>query len=179
MLDRIRRCLAAALIALAAATATGCFGTFRLTRAVYGFNSDINNKIARTLVMWVMIILPVYALAGLGDVLIFNVIEFWSGGSVASEKRLPDGTRLAMTRVAPDVMRMRVTRPGETPEDLEIVKVADRAGLLRRPGGAILATVELGPDGVPVGPGARAGAGAGAGETKIKEVGAGADADAD
>jgi hypothetical protein len=150
MLIRIRRSIAAALIGIFALTAAGCFGTFRLTRAVYGFNSDINSKVARSLVMWALIIIPVYILASLGDILIFNVIEFWSGGSVASEQTMPDGTHVAMTRIAPDVMRVRVTGPGGKTDELEIVKVGARAGLLRRPGGAILATVELGPDGSPV-----------------------------
>jgi hypothetical protein len=139
-----------ALLAIFALTAAGCFGTFRLTRAVYGFNNDINNKIARTLVMWGMVIIPVYEVAALVDALIFNVIEFWSDRSVASEATAAGGTRVAMTRVAPDVMRVRVTEPGGRTDELEIVKVGERAGLVRRPGGAIVATVELGPDGSPV-----------------------------
>lgn len=61
-------------------TQTGCFGEFALTRKVYGWNEDVSdNKFVRTLVFYVLCIVPVYEIAGFVDVVVLNLIEFWSG----------------------------------------------------------------------------------------------------
>ena len=147
MLNRIQRALAFTMVGLMTITATGCFGSFHLTRTVYGFNAGLDNKFVRTLVMWGLLIIPVYELAALGDVLIFNVIEFWSGNAPAASNTLPDGTKVSMEKVGNDVLRVRVTPPGQRTEELEVVKVNERSGYLRRPGGAPLVTIEQAADG--------------------------------
>ena len=59
---------------------SGCFGQFELTRSVYQWNDGISDsKVLKTLFFWVLNIIPVYGVAGVVDVLILNVIEFWSG----------------------------------------------------------------------------------------------------
>ncbi len=64
---------------------SGCYGRFPLTRVIYKFNGSIGSKatlggrLINTLIMWVMIIIPVYGLATLADAIIFNLIEFWTG----------------------------------------------------------------------------------------------------
>ena len=60
-------------------TLGGCFGKFSLTRKVYQANSEVNDKIGRTLVTWAFVIVPVYGVSALLDFAIFNTIEFWSG----------------------------------------------------------------------------------------------------
>ena len=147
MLRRFRHSFLVALVALTTATVTGCFGRFRVTNAVYDFNKTINHKVARTLVMWAMVIIPVYEVAAVADIFIFNVIEFWGGSSGLSDQTLPDGRRVEFARLSPDVLRVRVIDPHGRVEDLEVVKVGARAGYLRRPGGAILAEVEQTNDG--------------------------------
>ncbi len=63
-------------------TQTGCFGSFALIQKVYEFNDDVSdNKFVKSLVFWVMAIIPVYGIAGFLDVVIFNLIEFWSGSN--------------------------------------------------------------------------------------------------
>lgn len=59
--------------------ASGCFGRFALVNKLYDINKGVGNKWVQTIVFWVFVILPVYELASLGDALIFNLIEFWSG----------------------------------------------------------------------------------------------------
>ncbi|MCB9496005.1 MAG: DUF3332 family protein [Fibrobacteria bacterium] len=104
------------LPALAAAGAlslglTGCYGTFPLVRKTYAFNKQVSsNKFVQEAVFLAMNIIPVYGLAGVGDALILNTVEFWTGsnpmagtthtetenGAVAASKVLPDG-RLELT----------------------------------------------------------------------------------
>ena len=74
------------LILMLIVNITGCFGRFPITRAVYKFNDSIASpgddavpKIAEQVVFWAFIIFPVYSLSTLGDAVIFNLIEFWSG----------------------------------------------------------------------------------------------------
>jgi len=57
----------------------GCFGKFQLTRKVYDINKSVEDKYLRSAVTWLLVIIPVYGLAGFLDFILFNVIEFWSG----------------------------------------------------------------------------------------------------
>ena len=61
---------------------TGCFGGFELTKKVWEFNDNtFENKFLKTLFFYVLNIVPVYGIAGFLDVVIFNLIEFWSGSN--------------------------------------------------------------------------------------------------
>lgn len=66
-------------------TQTGCFGEFALVRKVYDWNDGISdNKFVKSLVFWVLNIIPVYGVASFIDVVILNLIEFWSGSNPIS-----------------------------------------------------------------------------------------------
>lgn len=58
---------------------TGCTGSFNMTRKVYDFHRSQDNKWTDEIVFLIVAILPVYGLATLGDAVIFNTIEFWTG----------------------------------------------------------------------------------------------------
>lgn len=60
---------------------TGCFGEFGLTRKVYDFNQGVGGKFVNQLVFQAFCVIPVYEVAGVLDVLIFNTIEFWTGSN--------------------------------------------------------------------------------------------------
>ena len=63
-------------------TQTGCFGSFGLTKTLYEWNDGVSSsKFVKTLVFWGMSIIPVYAVGVFLDVIIFNLIEFWSGSN--------------------------------------------------------------------------------------------------
>lgn len=66
-------------LALAALLASGCYGSFNLTRQVYHWNSQVGDKWPREFMFLVLTWVPVYGIAGLGDAVVFNSIEFWSG----------------------------------------------------------------------------------------------------
>lgn len=62
-------------------TTSGCFGKFALVRKLYAFNDGLEGKFVKSLVFWVLGIIPVYGVAGFIDIFILNVIEFWSGSN--------------------------------------------------------------------------------------------------
>lgn len=61
--------------------ATGCYGSFALTKKIHTWNGSLGNKWLNTIVFWVLVIVPVYELVALGDAIIFNLIEFWTGSN--------------------------------------------------------------------------------------------------
>lgn len=69
----------------------GCFGNFSLTRKVYTWNEgiggdDLMGRFVKTLVFYGMCIIPIYGVAGLVDVVILNLVEFWTGSNPVAMK---------------------------------------------------------------------------------------------
>lgn len=74
--------IAIMMIGVSSVAFTGCFGSFALTSKVHEWNASVSQqKFVNELVFLGFCILPVYELAALGDVLIFNTIEFWDGSN--------------------------------------------------------------------------------------------------
>lgn len=69
-----------------------------MTKAVYDFNGDaFQNRIAENILFWAFLILPVYGIAMLGDAVIFNLIEFWTGETLdVAQEVHPDGTKVVL-----------------------------------------------------------------------------------
>ncbi len=95
------------VLALAMAS-SGCFGSFNLTRKLYNWNDSFSkDKWGKEVVFLVLIWAPVYGLAGLGDAVVFNSIEFWTGrnpidmktSSVPQTKRIVRGDAEAVLRL--------------------------------------------------------------------------------
>lgn len=148
MTSRFRRAATAFALAGCLTGAVGCFGRFRLVNAVYDFNRGVGHKLAESLIMWGLIIIPVYPLAALGDILIFNVIDFFGGANIAVQtQKLPDGSVVTLEPVDAQTLRLRHVDATGRVQSVEIVKVGDKAGYLRRPDGAIVGMVEQLPDG--------------------------------
>jgi hypothetical protein len=116
-------------VLLASVLLAACFGPFRATRGVWKFNDDISsNKFVDELVFLAMVIIPVYELASLGDAIIFNSIEFWTGtnpfaGGEASVATPPgDGATVAVERGDDGALTLRRG-------DVTVRIVADEDGL--------------------------------------------------
>jgi len=77
--SRFGKGIALVLVAAVGALSAGCFGKFQLTRKVYDINQSIDEKYVRSATTWVFVIIPVYGFAALADLIVFNVIEFWTG----------------------------------------------------------------------------------------------------
>lgn len=75
-----RRIIMTALASTSVLANSACFGSFPLTRKVYGFNKGVSEeKWVRELVFLALVAVPVYSIAGLIDVVILNSQEFWTG----------------------------------------------------------------------------------------------------
>jgi len=79
---RFGKGIALVLVAAVGTLSAGCFGKFQLTRKLYDVNQSIDEKYIRSAATWIFVI-P-YALTGILDFVIFNVIEFWTGENPAA-----------------------------------------------------------------------------------------------
>lgn len=64
---------------------SSCIGSFSLTNKLLDWNKNIDSKFVNELVFIVFWIIPVYEVAALGDILVFNSIEFWSGDNPVAD----------------------------------------------------------------------------------------------
>ncbi|WP_375766786.1 DUF3332 domain-containing protein [Archangium gephyra] len=148
MKSRSSRLVAALFAAVLSLHVSGCFGSFQLTRNIYGLNERISdNKFVRWLVFLGFTIIPVYGVGSLVDALVFNSLEFWTGSNpLANAETKEDGSRVVKLsptdtlRLSKDeqhgVLRVELERAGEAPrvryfEPLENgMAVRDEAGVL-------------------------------------------------
>ena len=74
-------------LTLVTVSVSNCYGKFALTRKIYTWNGNVSeNKFVKTLVMWGLMIIPVYGIGGAVDIIILNTIEFWSGSNPMAMK---------------------------------------------------------------------------------------------
>lgn len=92
---------------------SGCYGTFPLTKAVYEFNDEaMTTRLGDQILFWIFIILPVYGVATLGDAVIFNLVEFWTGDTLdVTNHTLEDGTEITLEPVGEQDAVLTVQHP--------------------------------------------------------------------
>jgi hypothetical protein len=109
-LSRFRRAAVLALTAVALVGTSGCFGSFNLTRKLYGWNKGVSDeKFVRELVFLGLNVVPVYSIAGLIDVIVTNSIEFWTGKNpvdMSGTIRVDSTTKVRKVAVAKDGLRI-------------------------------------------------------------------------
>ena len=86
--SRFEKGIALVLVAAVGALSAGCFGKFQLTRKVYDINQSIDEKYVRSAATWIFVIVQVYTVAALLDLIVFNVIEFWTGENPVAEAKV-------------------------------------------------------------------------------------------
>ncbi|HNY28162.1 MAG TPA: DUF3332 family protein [Candidatus Sumerlaeota bacterium] len=134
----------------------GCFGRFPLTRAVYNGNrniydsvegSSMQRKLAQSVVMWLFI--PVYAGTSIGDVVVFNLIEFWTGSQTnLSYNQEKDGTRVALSPSADGrEVTLTLSRDTRIVAQKHFVRISETEYEIRNPYGQIEGRVIRGQDG--------------------------------
>ncbi len=79
---------------------TGCTGPFALTKKLHNWQIGSNNKWADEALFLGCAILPIYLFATLGDVIIFNSIEFWGSDNPISAVNNQNGDELCLRSVA-------------------------------------------------------------------------------
>ncbi len=123
----LRRCVVVALLACVVPAMSGCYGRFPLTKSVYKFNGDVSdNEIVQSVAMWLMVIVPVYEVAWLGDALVVNLIEFYKNDDLNIGQADPAGAA-----------RVVVAEDGQS---VSLVKVGDGRLEVRDAAGRVLGT---------------------------------------
>ena len=112
---------------------SGCYGPFNLVRRLHHWNGQVSNdKWAREAVFIVLAWVPVYSLATLGDALIFNSIEFWTGNNpVAPVVQNPDVQTKRIARHDAEAILTRMKSPAGQQLMIEQFRKGERAASLR------------------------------------------------
>lgn len=77
--------------------AAGCYGPFNLTRRLYQWNRQVGTKWEQEFMFILLAWTPVYGITVLGDAIVFNSMEFWTGKNPVDPPRrsaLPQTKRL-------------------------------------------------------------------------------------
>jgi len=77
----MKRIITLVVLAFFIAANTGCYGSFALTKKIYKWNGSLGNKWVKSIVFWVLEIVPVYEVCAWVDVVVLNTIEFWLGSN--------------------------------------------------------------------------------------------------
>ena len=145
---RTRNAIVLGVAALFATTAAGCFGRFRAMNAVYDFNkSASSNTVVRSLVLFAMLVIPVYEVAFLIDWIVLNTLDFLNGSGTVASETLPDGTEVHMAKLDADTVRVTHVDKAGRETSVDVVRAGANAGYVRRADGRIVGTVEKLPDG--------------------------------
>ncbi len=81
----MKKTLLASLLLLGLASSS-CLGPDNLYRSVKNWNAELSEQDWLTEVVFIGLwVIPVYGIALLGDVLIFNTIDYWSGGPTIND----------------------------------------------------------------------------------------------
>src|ERR1041384_1872981 len=135
-MNKSSRALAAALVLMSTA---GCFGSWNLTRKLWAWNKSVSpNKWVQWFVFLALVIIPVYEVCGgLGDTLIFNSVEFWTGTNPMA--MIDAGPRPVIARRTADGMQIRVNEAGK-PSRVFDIEVSDQ-GAVAREGSTVVSRV--------------------------------------
>jgi hypothetical protein len=108
---------------------TGCYGHFPITHAIYKANGDVSSySLVKTIVFWVFLIVPVYAIGFLGDIFIFNLIEFWTGSAPLDPVTMTDREGNTVTLAPAENGRdavLTVSRDGQVLAEERFIRVSD------------------------------------------------------
>jgi hypothetical protein len=144
----LRNAFVLGLAAIFLTTAAGCFGRFRAMNAVYDFNKSASpSTVVRSLLLFAMLVIPVYFIAFLADWIVLNTIDFLNGTGTVADRALPDGSEVHMAKLDADTVRVRHVDPTGKETSFDIVRVGPDAGYLRGSDGRIVGSVERLSDG--------------------------------
>ena len=78
---------------------TSCIGSFSAFNGLRNWNQNVtDSKFGNEVIFLALWILPVYSLATLGDLLIFNTIEFWGGDNPIAMNEGDSETRIVESK---------------------------------------------------------------------------------
>jgi len=81
-MKKLKRGLLGLMVAAVLVSATGCYGSFEATSKIYQWNGKAtDNKWANSIIMFGLIIIPVYEICMFVDFVVLNTVEFWTGSN--------------------------------------------------------------------------------------------------
>lgn len=90
-MKKIKHLMLVLLLSGAVLSQSSCMGSFALTLKVYEINNTItDNKFVNNLIFWI-VGAPVYGFTTTVDIVILNLIEFWTGDNLLAEAPEPLG----------------------------------------------------------------------------------------
>ncbi len=135
----------------------GCYGPFPLTKHVYKINGDVSeDKWVQSLVMWAFGIVQVYSVATFGDLIVCNLVEFWTGkrlveppASAKASDALEQTDANASLRIGPEgnTATLRVRTPSGQFKEVRFVRVNDTTCEIRGVNDALIGSVVRSEDG--------------------------------
>jgi len=90
---------------------SGCYGPFALTKKIHKWNGQQGDKFINEAIFLVLVVVPVYQLAALGDAVLFNSIQFWTGENPVTGKAVRSveaGDRQVVMSYSPEGKRLRL-----------------------------------------------------------------------
>jgi hypothetical protein len=108
---------------------SSCLGSFSAFNGLKDWNQDAtNSKFVNNLIFWGLNIIPVYGLFMFGDLILFNVLEFWTGsnpiamaeGESETQIAVVDGQKLKMT-AQKNKFKIEVLEGEKTGKTIELV----------------------------------------------------------
>ncbi len=141
----------ACMVAMAPFIFGGCYGPFPLTRQIYRFNAEVSeDELTKSVVFWVMVIIPVYQVGMLADAVIFNLVEYWTGDQILASGPTMDSNGNVVT-FAPaadgEEAVLTVSRDGAVITRQSFVQVSDATFEVRDEAGNVSGKVLRAPDG--------------------------------
>lgn len=127
----LRRAAILSVATLGLLSSSACFGSFQLTRKVYSWNKSVSSdKFVQELVFLGLNIVPVYWLAGAGDAIFANTVEFWTGTNPVASARTtrPDGTALVQTGTTTEERKTLVIDEVKDGVTLSTTTITNRIG---------------------------------------------------
>ena len=110
------------------ASTVGCFGGFNLVRKVHTFNEDVStSNWLQELVFLGLVGLPIYGVASIGDAVIFNSVEFWSGSNpiqVVDDKAVNADNVIAMQFLPTGQIQASIAKADGTEETIFIERTS-------------------------------------------------------
>lgn len=111
---------------------SSCLGSFAAFNNLKDWNMQISDsKFVNNLVFWGLNIIPVYGLFFLGDTIIFNVIEFWSGSNPIA---MDEGeTEIQLVEFEGNTYELKATKNRMAVHVLEGPKAGSKIEMFYRP----------------------------------------------
>ncbi len=102
------------LLAALGASASGCMGSFALSRSLYDWNGKLGSKWVNGAVFIALLFVAVYPLVMFIDAFILNALEFWFDKKLITANGVDhNGNRVASKRIEDNLVRHEISKDGE------------------------------------------------------------------